>query len=100
MIRVDAGSFIMGYEGPDSFPEDGEGPKRKVELDSFYLDQTTVTNLQFSKFIEETDYVTDSEKNSAGLMFVGQLKKSTIRKLDQSKLVKGLQWWVGIEGAY
>ena len=99
MIQVDAGSFNMGYEGPDSFPGDGEGPKRKVELDSFYLDQTTVTNLQFSKFIEETDYITDSERFGWAYVFVGQLKKSIVRKLDQSKSVKGLQWWVGIEGA-
>ena len=100
MIQVHAGSFNMGYEGPDSFPGDGEGPERKVELDSFYLDQTTVTNLQFSKFIEETNYVTDSEKFGWAYVFIGQLKKSTVRKLDQSKSVKGLQWWVGIEGAY
>ena len=88
MIKVDGGFFEMGYEGNDSFKGDGEGPVRQVKVDSFYLDQTTVTNESFSKFVEDTNYITDSEKFGWAYVFIGQLKKSTVRKLNQLKKYK------------
>ena len=99
MIKVDGGLFVMGYEGNDSFKGDGEGPIRQVKVDSFYLDQTTVTNEAFSNFVENTNYITDSEKFGWAYVFIGQLKKSTVRKLNQSRKVQGVEWWVGIDGA-
>ena len=99
MIEVDGGFFEMGYEGNDSFKGDGEGPIRQVSIDSFYLDQTTVTNEAFSKFVEDTNYITDSEKFGWAYVFIGQLKKSTVRKLNHSRKVQDVEWWVGIDGA-
>lgn len=99
MIEVDGGFFEMGYEGNDSFKGDGEGPIRQVRIDSFYLDQTTVTNEAFSKFVEDTNYITDSEKFGWAYVFIGQLKKSTVRKLNHSRKVQHVEWWVGIDGA-
>jgi formylglycine-generating enzyme required for sulfatase activity len=99
MIKVDGGYFEMGYEGDDSFKEDGEGPKRKVKVDSFFLDQTAVTNAEFLKFVDDTNYITDSEKFGWAYVFIGQLKKSTVRKLNKSSTVQGLEWWIGIDGA-
>ena len=99
MIKVDGGFFEMGYEGNDSFKGDGEGPIRQVSIDSFYLDQTTVTNEAFSKFVEDTNYITDSEKFGWAYAFIGQLKKSTVRKLNHSRKVQDVEWWVGIDGA-
>ncbi len=99
MIEVDGGFFEMGYEGNDSFKGDGEGPLRQVRIDSFYLDQTTVTNEAFSKFVEDTNYITDSEKFGWAYVFIGQLKKSTVRKLNHSRKVQDVEWWVGIDGA-
>jgi sulfatase modifying factor 1 len=99
MIEVDGGFFEMGYEGNDSFKGDGEGPIRQVSIDNFYLDQTTVTNEAFSKFVEDTNYITDSEKFGWAYVFIGQLKKSTVRKLNHSLKVRDAEWWVGIDGA-
>ncbi|MGC9367560.1 MAG: SUMF1/EgtB/PvdO family nonheme iron enzyme [bacterium] len=42
-----------------------EVPNFKVELDSFYMKQTPVTNYEFSKFINETGYLTYAERDSS-----------------------------------
>jgi len=100
MTLVAASSFLMGYEGPEAFKNDGEGPIREVQLDPFWLDQTTVTNAQFAKFIEATGYTTESERFGWAFVFIGQLSTSKQRKLRDTKAVQGLQWWYAIEGAY
>ena len=51
MIKLPGGKFLMGTNDKDGFPADGEGPVREISLDSFYIDATTVTNRQFSEFI-------------------------------------------------
>lgn len=100
MIRVEGGRFRIGYEGPGAWEADGEGPVREVSLDSFWLDQTAVTNAQFAEFVESTGYVTESEKFGWAYVFIGQLSNSKQRKLRESKTVQGLQWWYAIDGAY
>ncbi|MGC6423894.1 MAG: formylglycine-generating enzyme family protein [Lentimonas sp.] len=100
MIRLDGGTFLMGYEGVHAHPEDGEGPVREVNLDPFWLDATTVTNEQFARFIDATGYETESERFGFAHVFIGQLSKSKQRKLRDTQTVQGLQWWYAIEGAF
>lgn len=38
----------------------------RVYLDDFYIDQYEVTNAQFQKFVKETGYVTDAEREGYG----------------------------------
>ncbi|MGZ0655174.1 formylglycine-generating enzyme family protein [Coraliomargarita sp. W4R53] len=99
MIRVEGGQFRIGYEGPEAWTSDGEGPVREITLDSYWLDQTAVTNAQFAEFVEATGYVTESEKFGWAYVFIGQLSNSKQRKLRESNTVKGLQWWYAIDGA-
>ncbi len=89
----------MGYEGPEAWTEDGEGPVREVTLDPFWLDSTTVANEAFEEFVRETGYVTESETFGWAFVFLGQLPKSKQRKLKEST-VSGLQWWYAVEGAF
>ena len=35
MIRLPGGTFLMGTDDGEGFPEDGEGPVRKITLDPF-----------------------------------------------------------------
>ena len=100
MIRIEAGKYSIGFEGPEAFESDGEGPVREITLDSYYLDQTAVSNAQFAEFIEATGYVTESETFGWAHVFIGQLSNSKQRKLRESKTVRGLHWWYAIEGAY
>ena len=100
MIRVEGGKFKIGYEGPEAWEADGEGPVREVTLDAYWLDETSVTNEQFAEFVDATGYKTESEHFGWAYVFIGQLSKSKQRKLKEDRTVQGLQWWYAIEGAY
>ena len=98
--RIEAGKYSIGFEGPEACESDGEGPVREITLDSYCLDQTAVSNAQFTEFIDDTGYVTESETFGWAHVFIGQLSNSKQRKLRESNTVRGLQWWYAIEGAY
>lgn len=57
MVRISGGRFIMGSDS--HYPE--EGPAHEVEVDSFWIDKTPVTNRQFLEFVTATGYVTVAE---------------------------------------
>ena len=58
MVRIEDGDFMMGTA--DGFPY--EGPPHRVRLDSFWIDQTEVTNAKFADFVKATDYTTTAEQ--------------------------------------
>ena len=70
MIKVPAGQFTMGgiqrTDVPQnhygSQPRKDEFPQVTIQLSSFWMDATEVTNAEFSKFVNETGYVTTAEK--------------------------------------
>ena len=43
MITLEGGEFLMGNDGPDAIPGDGEGPVREVVAEPFAIDAFTVT---------------------------------------------------------
>jgi sulfatase modifying factor 1 len=58
MVWIPGGTFMMGSD--DHYPE--EAPAHAVTVNGFWIDQWTVTNAQFSRFVEETNYVTSAER--------------------------------------
>ena len=58
MIWIESGQFEMGSN--DHYAD--EAPVREVKIDGFWIDKTTVTNAQFSAFVEATNYVTVAER--------------------------------------
>ncbi len=58
MIEIPAGSFRMG--SAEFYPE--EGPVREVQVDGFAIGRGPVTVAQFTRFTEETGYVTLAER--------------------------------------
>lgn len=98
MIQLPGGTFWMGNEDADAWPEDGEGPVRQVTVAPFWLDATAVTNARFAAFVEATGYKTESERFGWSYVFAGQLPPSRQRKL-KAQSVQGLQWWVAVEEA-
>lgn len=58
MVWIPSRTFQMGSE--DFYPE--EAPVHSVIVDGFWMDQYTVTNTQFRRFVEETGYVTVAER--------------------------------------
>lgn len=99
MIEIPGGPFLMGSEGPEIWPNDGEAPVRCVTLDPFLLDETTVTNAQFARFIAATGYVTEAEKFGWSFVHHSQIPKSR-RKALADRRVHGLEWWYAVEGAF
>jgi sulfatase modifying factor 1 len=98
VIPVEAGTFLMGGEGPEVWEADGEGPVHEVELDAFGLDATTVTNADFDLFVRETNYVTEAERFGWTYVFHLFIPKAQ-RKRIRYRPLPGLEWWWGVEGA-
>jgi len=67
MIVMPAGEFTMGS---DQYA--AEKPVQKIYMDKYHIDKYLVTNKQFQKFVEATHYVTDAEKEKAGMVRVGR----------------------------
>ena len=95
-VLIPEGEFLMGSEDADARQEDNEGPVRRVAVESFEISSTTVTNQQFQKFIEETNYLTDAEALGWSYVFEGFVPKSKRRS---APTVQGAPWWLGIKGA-
>jgi len=60
MIWISGGIFTMGSD--HYYPE--ESPSHRVTVGGFWIDQTPVTNAEFARFLEATDYVTVAEKSA------------------------------------
>ena len=60
MVLIPSGTFNMGADNNQGFED--EYPKHKVKINSFWIDETEVTNAQFKNFVDETGYVTTAEK--------------------------------------
>jgi formylglycine-generating enzyme required for sulfatase activity len=60
MVWVPGGEFTMGSDAADAEPQ--ERPAHRVRLDGFWMDQTTVTNADFRRFVDATGYVTTAER--------------------------------------
>ena len=63
-LYVPAGEFIMGSTSEQK--RDNEHPQHEVHLDAFSIDRTEVTNEMFARFVEETGYITDAEREGKG----------------------------------
>ncbi|WP_412758936.1 formylglycine-generating enzyme family protein [Metabacillus fastidiosus] len=98
MVKIPAGEFLVGSENEDSLVADGETFRRKVNIESFYMDQFAVTNEQFSSFIEETGYITDAEKFEWSFVFHLFVSEKIERDIVGS--TEQAPWWIGVKGAY
>ena len=58
MVWIPGGTFQMGSD--KFYPE--EQPVHKVTVDGFWIDQYTVTNEEFHRFVEQTRYATFAER--------------------------------------
>jgi formylglycine-generating enzyme required for sulfatase activity len=59
MIWIPGGEFVMGSDSKEA--REDEKPSHKVKVDSFWIDETPVTNRQFKAFVDATGYVTTAE---------------------------------------
>ena len=62
-VFIHQGIFPMGSD--NGYPH--EQPRHPVDVPTFFLEATPVTNRYFSMFIEETQYITTIERSGMGL---------------------------------
>lgn len=94
-VALPGGEFVMGDDGPWSYPADGEGPARVVRVEAFDLDVHAVTNSRFGAFADQTGYVTDAERLGWSFVFAGLLPDD----FPATRGVAAAPWWRQVEGA-
>lgn len=102
MVWVPGGTFMMGSN--DHYPE--EAPAHEVTVNGFWMDQYTVTNAQFSRFVEDTNYVTSAERCPNPKDYPGAVPELLVpasvvfrRPGYKVSLSDHFQWWTYMPGA-
>ncbi len=60
MVLIPSGTLNMG--GDNDQADENEFPKHEVVINGFWMDETEVTNKQFSEFVKATNYITIAER--------------------------------------
>jgi len=59
MVFINGSTYFMGGNDQEANPD--ELPVHEVKVNSFWIDETEVTNEEFSAFVDATGYVTTAE---------------------------------------
>ncbi|MFI5625899.1 formylglycine-generating enzyme family protein [Nocardioides sp. NPDC051685] len=94
--HIPAGSFLMGDSSGDRNPGDGEVPLHEVQLDTFDIDATPVTNRDFARFVDETGYQTEAEIIGFSAVFYRAVDAEAEAIMGPAA---GTPWWFGVRGA-
>jgi sulfatase modifying factor 1 len=94
MVRL-GGSFLMGTEDADGFPQDREGPIREVDLPPFWIDPVAVTNARFAEFADATGHRTDAEGAGWSFVFGAFLPAD----FEPTRGIANAPWWRQVFGA-
>ena len=111
MVLIRGGSFKMGSDDIDSNMD--ERPIHRVEISSFWMDETEVTNAEFKEFVDATGYITTAEKSPDWEELKKDLPPDTpkpdesvfvpaslvFKKADIDNLSNHSQWWEWKPGA-
>ena len=95
MIELDGHEFTMGSADHFAYPDDGEGPVRRVQVEAFAIDPCTVTNTEFARFVEDTGHATEAERFGWSFVFGGLLPDD----FPPTRAVASAPWWRQVEGA-
>lgn len=98
MISLPGGTFLMGTDYAEAFPQDGEGPVHSVTLDPFLIGKFTVTNDVFARFVSETGYKTDAQRFGWSFVFWAHIPNAQFDQLVQDT-VAAAPWWCKVPGA-
>lgn len=82
MVWIPKGSFLQGAVPQDKIAMMHEKPQHQVSVDGFFMDITEVTNAQFSKFVDETGYITVAEREIDWEEMKKQLPEGTAKPHD------------------
>jgi sulfatase modifying factor 1 len=95
-VPIPAGEALLGSNDVFAYPEDGEGPVRKITLDGFAIAPHAVTNEEFGRFAEATGYLTEAERFRWSFVFGGLLPDD----FPPTRGVVNAEWWRQVDGAW
>jgi len=95
MVELEGGAFLMGSDDREGYPQDGEGPVRKVVLGPFAIDPVALSNQRFAEFVAATGHVTEAERYGWSFVFAGLLPDD----FPPTRAVARAPWWRQVEGA-
>jgi len=102
MIWVAGGTYRMGSDR--HYPD--EAPAHEVTVDGFWMDETAVTNAEFRRFVEATDYVTSAERSPNPDDYPGAKPELLVpasivfqRPAFRVDLRNHFNWWAYVPGA-
>ena len=95
MVAIATGSFRMGSNDRWTYPGDGETPVHPVDVSSFAIATTTVTNAQYAEFVAATGYLTDAHRYGWSFVFAGLLPDD----FEATRAVASAPWWRQVYGA-
>jgi len=102
MVRIPGGTFQMGSDV--HYPE--EAPAHDVRVNGFWMDTHAVTNTEFRRFVDATNYVTFAEKPANAADYPGAkpelLAPSSVmfrRTTGPVDMRNAYNWWTYVAGA-
>jgi formylglycine-generating enzyme required for sulfatase activity len=95
VVALEGGEFLMGSEDRFAYPDDGEGPARRVRVEPFRIDAHAVSNSEFARFVEATAHVTEAERFGWSFVFAGLLPDD----FPPTRGAAHAPWWRQVEGA-
>lgn len=98
MSLITGQKFLMGSDSHHVFHSDHEGPIRPIELDTFWIDETSVTNEAFANFVAATGYKTEAEVFGWSFVFDGLVSAESMANHLRGRLERP-NWWLAIDGA-
>eukprot|EP00050_Salpingoeca_kvevrii_P007653 m.297581 g.297581 ORF g.297581 m.297581 type:complete len:434 (+) comp13648_c0_seq1:106-1407(+) len=96
LVALAGGEFLMGSDD-GYFPEDGEGPARRVRIDPFRIGRYEVSNRRFQHFVEATGYKTEAERFGNSFVVEQFVSKDISAQIDSA--VAAAPWWIPVPGS-
>ena len=102
MVWIPGGTFLMGSD--KHYPE--EAPAHEVTVEGFWMDEHTVTNEAFRKFVDATKHVTSAERAPKAEDYPGAKPELLVpasvvfnKPRQRVDLRDCYNWWIYVPGA-
>ncbi len=102
MIEIPAGPFLMGSSDDDEQADSDEKPQHRLELPTYWIGKTPVTNAQFRPFVAGDGYTNRDYWTAAGWQWREQEKIIRPRYWDDTQWngddypVVGISWYEAV----
>eukprot|EP00736_Rhodelphis_marinus_P008519 Rmarinus@m.7729 len=95
MVEIKGGTFRYGSEAKELH---GAAAATEKTVRPFWIDETTVTNERFSKFVDETNFQTEAEVFKWSFVLEPFVPEEVAATIETA--LQGAEWWLPVEGAY